>query len=105
MGTRATFDPRPLSNDVCRPSEPSAAVKKFLYQGLAVIALISGREVRAADYTTASSAKTAVKAPLEVPSGARSDWTGFYVGAHAGILGGHSAWTATQPGGGPNLSG
>ena len=34
-----------------------------------------------------------------------SDWTGFYVGVHAGVAGAHSAWSATQPGGAPNLSG
>jgi high affinity Mn2+ porin len=80
------------------------ALKGFLCQGLAVIALVSGKDARAADYA-ASYAKTAVKASLEEPSGPRSDWTGFYVGAHAGILGGHSAWAATQPGGAPNLLG
>jgi len=33
------------------------------------------------------------------------DWTGFYVGAHAGVSTGYSAWSATQPGGAPNLTG
>jgi high affinity Mn2+ porin len=34
----------------------------------------------------------------------RLDWTGFYVGAHAGVSSARSAWSATQPGG-PDLSG
>src|SRR5271169_4115687 len=33
------------------------------------------------------------------------DWTGFYVGAHLGYGTGHSNWSATQPGGAPNLTG
>ena len=33
------------------------------------------------------------------------DWNGWYAGAHIGVTTGASDWSATQPGGGPNLSG
>jgi high affinity Mn2+ porin len=43
-------------------------------------------------------------APAAAAATSGSDWTGFYIGAHAGISSGSSAWSVTQPGG-PNLSG
>jgi high affinity Mn2+ porin len=43
-----------------------------------------------------------IKSPA-APAG--YDWTGFYVGTHFGYASGRSDWSATQPGGGPNLSG
>jgi high affinity Mn2+ porin len=33
------------------------------------------------------------------------DWSGFYLGAHVGYVGGASNWSATQPGGGSNIGG
>ena len=33
------------------------------------------------------------------------DWSGYYFGGHLGVAAGTSAWTATQPGGAPSLSG
>jgi high affinity Mn2+ porin len=83
----------------------SAAVKKLLCQSLAVIALASGEDARAADSAAAWYAKLPVKSPFASSSKPGSDWTGFYVGGHAGVLGGHSTWSATQPGGAPNLAG
>jgi high affinity Mn2+ porin len=89
------------------PSVPSAAVNKLLCQTLAVIALAVGEDAQAADSLATSWATGDPKAPAKAVAKAappRSDWTGFYVGGHAGVSGGRSAWTATQPGG-PDLSG
>src|SRR5258708_10979548 len=84
----------------------TAAVNKLLCHALAMIALVFGDNARAADSLTAPWATRDATAPHESPAEtARSGWTGFYVGAHAGVSGGHSAWSATQPGGAPNLSG
>jgi high affinity Mn2+ porin len=85
----------------------SSAVKKLLCQSLAVIALASAEDVRAADSSSAWQTKAPAKAPVlaKAPAASGADWTGFYVGAHAGVTTGHSAWSATQPGGAPNLSG
>src|ERR1035441_67044 len=44
------------------------------------------------------------KAP-RLPEVKSYDWTGWYVGAHVGLTTGSSNWSATQPGGGPGLSG
>ena len=56
----------------------------------------------------ATMAHSAVSSPDSTPAWAlstsRADWTGFYVGARAGVASGSSAWAATQPGV-PNLSG
>jgi high affinity Mn2+ porin len=79
------------------PSAQSHVVMKLLYQSLAVIALVSAEDARAADLSAAGYTKA--------PAKADSDWTGLYVGAHAGIADGYSGWTATQPGGAPNISG
>ena len=76
-------------------------MKKLLCQSLAMIALASGEDARAAD----SSAAQYAKVPFASRSGPGSDWTGIYVGGHAGVLGGHSTWSATQPGGAPHLAG
>jgi hypothetical protein len=38
-------------------------------------------------------------------AGSAFDWTGFYVGAHAGVSTASSVWSATQPGGAPSLTG
>jgi high affinity Mn2+ porin len=84
-------------------------VKKLLCQSLAVIALASGETAGAADLSAAwytkASAKPPAKASDKQPAISPPAWTGFYVGAQAGASGGHSAWSATQPGGAPNLSG
>src|SRR5258708_23891221 len=83
----------------------TAAVSKLLCHALAMIALVFGDNARAADSLTAPWATRDATAPHESPAEtARSGWTGFYIGAHAGVSGGHSAWSATQPGG-PDLSG
>src|SRR5260370_428500 len=83
----------------------AAAVNKLLCWTLAIIALVFGEDTRA-DSLTAHWATGDPKAPSDVPAAPplRSDWTGFYVGAHGGVSGGYSAWSATQPGG-PDLSG
>lgn len=44
------------------------------------------------------------KAPQAAPANGY-DWDGWYVGAHVGVTTGSSDWSATQPGGGPNLNG
>jgi len=72
-------------------------VKKLLLQSLAVVALMSGEDARAADSSVAGYTKA--------PAKSDSDWTGFYVGGQAGVSSGHSAWSATQPGGASNISG
>src|SRR5260370_12991783 len=85
----------------------TAAGNKLLCCTLAMIALVFGDDARAADSLTASRATRGTEAPSSVPAEAPalgSGWTGFYVGAHAGVSGGYSAWSATQPGG-PDLSG
>jgi hypothetical protein len=84
----------------------TAAGNKLLCWTLAVIALVWGEDARAADALTTPRETGDANAPSDVPAttAPRSGWTGFYVGAHAGVSGGHSAWSATQPGG-PGLSG
>ncbi len=74
------------------------AVKKLLCQSLACIALAAPIEdARAADASTAAATAAA--------PASGSGWTGVYLGAHAGVSSGYSAWSATQPGGAPGLSG
>ena len=51
-----------------------------------------------------------VKAPVytkapQTPATSGYDWNGWYAGAHIGVVTGSSDWSATQPGGGPNLNG
>jgi len=84
----------------------TAAENKLLCCTLAMIALMFGEDARAADFSTTPRETRDTKAPSDVPAATplRSGWTGFYVGAHAGVSGGYSAWSATQPGG-PDLSG
>src|SRR5262249_21108614 len=83
----------------------TADVNKLLCRTLAMIVLMFGAHARADDSLTASRETRDTTAPRDVPAEtARSDWTGLYVGAHAGLSTGHSAWSATQSGG-PNLSG
>src|SRR5262245_50746023 len=83
----------------------TAAVNRLLCRTLAMIALVFGDDVQAADSLTAPWATRDTAAPPVVPAETeRSGWTGFYIGAHAGASGGRSAWSATQPGG-PDLSG
>jgi len=59
----------------------------------------SATSVKAADGPDQLSSRAPTRAPIA------HDWTGFYVGAHAGVASGYSTWSATQPGGAPNLSG
>jgi high affinity Mn2+ porin len=75
-------------------------LKKLLCQSLALITLTSG-EGAAADLSVPPQAGERNKAASPHAS---DGWTGFYVGAHMGIAGGRSSWSATQPGGAP-LSG
>src|ERR1700683_5037974 len=75
---------------------------------LAAAQTIGGAEPSAQDRATPAAAPDATMAPSAVsspdstlaraPSTSRADWTGFYVGAHAGVSSGSSAWSATQPG-------
>jgi high affinity Mn2+ porin len=80
----------------------STAVKKFLCQGVAFVAFASAQNACAADLSPMLSAKAPAPAPT---AGSAFDWTGFYVGAHAGVSTASSTWSATQPGGAPNLTG
>ncbi len=82
-------------------------MNKLLCQILAIIALAFCKDARAADSFPTSRGAPDTKAPSPMPTKApppRLDWTGFYVGAHAGVSSARSAWSATQPGG-PDLSG
>src|SRR6266853_2140689 len=102
---------------ILAPGQPPVptAVNKLLCQTLAMIALVFGGDARAADSWAAPSTtswatpdtKASAHAPGDTPAKAaplRSEWTGFYVGAHVGLSSGHSAWSATQAGG-TDLSG
>ena len=51
-----------------------------------------------------SGAASPGSAPARSPSTSHADWTGFHVGARAGVSSGSSTWSATEPGV-PNLSG
>ena len=82
------------------PSRANDPVTRMLFQGLVVVALSSVEAADAADLATTSDTRTLAE-PVSV---AGSDWTGFYVGAHAGMSGARSGWTTPQPGG-PDLSG
>jgi high affinity Mn2+ porin len=83
----------------------STAVKKLLYQSLALVALASGDSARAEDFWTALNPNAPAPASAAPMAGPAFDWAGFYVGAHAGLSAGYSAWSATQPGGAPSLTG
>ena len=69
---------------------------------IALMLLVPGQTLDAQDSPSPSSLDPA---PAPTPATSLSDWTGFYIGAHAGISGGSSAWSMTQAGGAPNLSG
>ena len=70
-------------------------MEKLLRHSLTIVFLAACGEAWGADLS--------VKATPRSPDA--FDWSGFYVGAHAGIASGHSTWSATQPGGAPNLAG
>lgn len=78
-------------------------MKKLLPHSLAIVALTYGAAAHADDSATPPYMKAVAKSAAE--SSTAADWSGFYIGAHAGVLGGHSAWTATQPGGAPDFAG
>jgi high affinity Mn2+ porin len=85
-----------------RINSQRTAVKKLLRRSLALLALALGASARAADVLPPLNAQAPAPAPT---NGSVFDWTGIYVGAHAGLATGHSTWSATQPGGAPNLTG
>ena len=77
----------------------TAAGNKLLCCTLAMIALVFGDDARAVDSLTTPRETSDTEAPSSVPAEAPalgSGWTGFYVGAHAGVSGGYSAWSATR---------
>src|SRR5579862_3505200 len=79
-------------------------MKRSLTRTLLIMMMmvIRGQAIRAqAD----PSAVSPDPAPARAASTSGSGWTGFYIGAHAGVSSGSSAWSAPQPGGVPNLSG
>src|SRR5579871_5497527 len=111
----------PMSR-ACRPDDgrsvvghfaQCAAMKQRVLCSLATVALICSAAARADDSETARDAKAIAKSNTESSTKSRTDsstksrtgWTGFYVGAHAGLLGGQSAWTATGPGSASNFAG
>jgi high affinity Mn2+ porin len=98
LSARCAFTQIPAADQ--SPWIDNVRVTRLLCQGLVVAALSSIETAGAADLGTNSDAEAPAK-PIPV---AGSDWTGFYVGAHAGMSSAHSGWTATQPGG-PDLSG
>jgi high affinity Mn2+ porin len=59
----------------------------------------SATSVKAADPPSQSPSSALTKIPIADP------WTGFYLGGNLGSATAHSNWSATQPGGTPNLSG
>jgi high affinity Mn2+ porin len=69
---------------------------------IALMLLVHGQTLDAQDSPSPSSLDPA---PAHAPATSLPGWTGFYIGAHAGISGGSSAWSMTQAGGAPNLSG
>jgi high affinity Mn2+ porin len=87
------------------PTVQSTAVKKLLCRSLALVALAASQSARAADYSPTVNATTPAPASAAPTAGSVWDWTGFYVGAHGGVSTGYSTWSASQPGGAPNLRG
>src|ERR1700757_1752702 len=83
------------------PHRRSAPLKKLLCQSLALVVLAC-RGGAAADLATQH--EQIDKNNNAAPPQAASDRTGFYISANAGVAGGRSSWSATQPGGAP-LSG
>jgi high affinity Mn2+ porin len=73
-------------------------------RGLLVISMMLGLRGQALRAQAAPSAASPDPAPASAPSTSGPDWTGFYVGAHAGVSGGASAWSAGEPGA-PNIAG
>ena len=71
----------------------------------ALVALILINRTQAIRAQAAASASSPDSPPTKAPATSGSDWTGPYVGAHAGVSGGDVVWSATQPGGAQNLSG
>jgi high affinity Mn2+ porin len=61
--------------------------------GAALMTAVLANSARTADLPIPMLAKTPAAAA------AAYDWSGFYVGAHAGYASGHSNWSTTQPGG------
>src|ERR1700761_4646867 len=49
-------------------------------------------------------AERALAADAAATNPANWNWTGYYAGGHIGVADGRSSWTATQPGGGPDIS-
>jgi high affinity Mn2+ porin len=86
-----------------RTNSQRTDVTKLLCRSLALVALAPGASARAADVGPPLNAQA--PAPAAPPAAPVFDWTGIYVGAHAGLAAGHSTWSATQPGGAPNLTG
>src|ERR1700722_18322668 len=54
----------------------------------------------AADLPTDLPVKAPVAYVAKAPQAPAADWNGWYVGAHAGAVGGASNWSAPQPGAG-----
>jgi high affinity Mn2+ porin len=72
--------------------------KAYLFGAVALLAFALQEPAAGADLSSKAPAPAAEStSPL--------DWTGLYFGGHIGIAAGNSTWTATQPGGGSNLSG
>jgi high affinity Mn2+ porin len=63
----------------------------------AALTLLSATAVEAADLSGQS--------PSRPPTTVADDWTGLYVGGNLGSATARPSWSATQPGGAPNLSG
>jgi high affinity Mn2+ porin len=80
-------------------------VKKLLCQSLALVALASCDSARAEDSWPTWNPKVPTRALAAPTIGSGFDWSGFYIGAHAGVSTGSSAWSATRPSGAPNLAG
>jgi high affinity Mn2+ porin len=73
-------------------------------RGLLVTALMLAIHEQALGAQNATSTSSSDSALAKAPSTLASDWTGFYVGAHAGVSSSSSAWSMMRPDD-PNLSG
>jgi high affinity Mn2+ porin len=81
---------------------------EWLFAGVALGMLMAGGAAIAADMPALPVKTPAGYVPktVQLPKVSADDWNGWYVGAHVGVIGGSSNWSAIPPGnGGPGLNG
>ena len=81
--------------------------RERVYAGFGLGLLVTGGSAAADDLPARLPVKAPVAYATKAPPKANAyDWSGWYVGAHIGVIQGSSHWSATQPGGGgPGLGG